>query len=91
MHVFAAGYVMFVNIVAINVSTFVVFKYENAYKLIKHEVEITKDKQHLQQFVLFFNNLRYNRFAVWRMCCPFSPHACASFPTDKALYIYLYQ
>ena len=40
MHVFAAGYVMFVNSVAIKVSTFVVFKYET-----RHEVEITKNKK----------------------------------------------
>ena len=49
MHVFAAGYVMFVNSVAINVSTFVVFKYE-----IKHEVGITRNKKNFQQFVLSF-------------------------------------
>jgi hypothetical protein len=47
MHVFVAGYVMFVISVAINVSTFVVFKYENAYKLTKHAVEITKNQKTL--------------------------------------------
>ena len=52
MHVFAAGYVMFVNSVAINVSTFVVFKYET-----KHEVEITKNKKKLSTvcpFLFFY-------------------------------------
>jgi len=37
--------ILFVNNVAINVNSFVVFKYEIAYKLTKHEVEITKNKK----------------------------------------------
>ena len=49
MHVFAAGYVMFVNSVAIKVSTFVVFKYET-----RHEVEITKNKKKLSTVCPFF-------------------------------------
>lgn len=67
--------VTFVNNVAmINVSTFVVSQIRECVQIDKTRAsKIIKNKEHFQQFVLFFLRNRV---------------ACASFPTDKA-YIYL--